>query len=63
MATINQLTRLFKAVAAADLPGAQGVANEITQNEERRGHHVPAQQLRGDAARALNRFATTHGRI
>jgi SpoVK/Ycf46/Vps4 family AAA+-type ATPase len=47
MASISQLTKLFKAVAAADLSVAQEVAVEISQAEEQHGHHTAAQVLRG----------------
>jgi SpoVK/Ycf46/Vps4 family AAA+-type ATPase len=47
MASISQLTKLFKAVAAADFSVAEEVATEISHTEEQRGHHTAAQVLRG----------------
>lgn len=47
MASLSQLTKLFKAVAAADLPVAERMAAEISQTEENRGHHTAARILRG----------------
>jgi SpoVK/Ycf46/Vps4 family AAA+-type ATPase len=47
MASISQLTKLFKAVAAADMSVAEQIATEISHGEEQRGHHTAAQVLRG----------------
>lgn len=47
MASINQLTKLFNALAAADLSMAQAIAAEVSQSEEDKGHHTAAQVLRG----------------
>jgi SpoVK/Ycf46/Vps4 family AAA+-type ATPase len=47
MASVGQLARLFKAIAAEDLVSAQEVAGEITMGEERLGHHSAAKMLRG----------------
>lgn len=47
MASVGQLARLFKAIAAEDLVSAQEVAGEIMMGEERLGHHNAAQMLRG----------------
>jgi SpoVK/Ycf46/Vps4 family AAA+-type ATPase len=47
MPTIDQLSRLFKAVSNGDLHGAEHVAIEIASNEEKKGHRTAAQLLKG----------------
>lgn len=47
MPSVDQLARLFAAVAAGDLAAAQAAAGEIAAREERAGHHTAAQRLRG----------------
>lgn len=47
MASVDQLAKLFKAIAAGDIPAAHDVASAITITEERQGHHGAAQKLRG----------------
>jgi len=47
MASVDQLARLFKAIAAGDLGAAQEAAVGIADAEERIGHHTAAQMLRG----------------
>lgn len=47
MASVDQLAKLFKAIAAGDITAAHEVASAITSAEERLGHHGAAQKLRG----------------
>jgi ATP-dependent Zn protease len=47
MSRIDQLSRLFKAVATQDFASAQELAGEIAASEERNGHHTAAQLLKG----------------
>jgi len=47
MPRIDQLSRLFKAVATQDFASAQELAAEIAATEERNGHHTAAQLLKG----------------
>jgi SpoVK/Ycf46/Vps4 family AAA+-type ATPase len=47
MPRIDQLSRLFKAVAAKDFATAQKLASEIAADEEEKGHHTAAQFLKG----------------
>jgi SpoVK/Ycf46/Vps4 family AAA+-type ATPase len=47
MSRIRHLTKLFKAIAANDLNIAEDVAAQIAADEEKKGHHVAAQTLRG----------------
>jgi SpoVK/Ycf46/Vps4 family AAA+-type ATPase len=47
MPRIDQLSRLFRAVAQHDLEQAKAIAGEIAIAEEGRGHHAAAQSLRG----------------
>lgn len=47
MASIDQLAKLFKAIAAEDMSAAHAAASAITSAEERQGHHSAAQKLRG----------------
>ena len=56
MPNINQLTKLFQAIASRDQNRAQDVANDIISGEEKKGHREAAQLLRG----ALN--PNGHGR-
>jgi hypothetical protein len=47
LADLNHLAKLFRAVAARDWNSAVAVAREVASAEERIGHHVAAQRLRG----------------
>jgi Cdc6-like AAA superfamily ATPase len=47
MASIDQLAKLFKAIAAEDMSAAHAAASAITSAKERQGHHSAAQRLRG----------------
>jgi SpoVK/Ycf46/Vps4 family AAA+-type ATPase len=47
MPTIDQLSKLFKALASKDLPTAEHVAHEIASDEEEKGHRTAAQLLKG----------------
>jgi len=47
MADLNRLVKLFQALSARDWAGAEAIARQMAQNEERIGHHVAAQRLRG----------------
>lgn len=47
MADLNNLTKLFQAIAARDWDVARTVALELTSAEERIGHHGAALRLRG----------------
>ena len=47
MASIDQLAKLFKAIAAEDMSAAHAAASAITSDKERQGHHSAAQRLRG----------------
>jgi ATP-dependent Zn protease len=58
MASVSQLSKLFKAVAAGDLQRAQNAASDISDAEERIGHHGAAQQLRGSLRPNGTRGAT-----
>jgi hypothetical protein len=47
MASVDQLARLFSAIAAEDLRAAEATATQIAETEARMGHHSAAQRLRG----------------
>lgn len=47
MPTTRELAKLFQALARADLQSAEGIAREIANAEEKKGHHSAAQMLRG----------------
>ena len=47
MPSVDQLSRLFRALASRDLQGAEEVAIQIAAHEERKGHRTAAKQLRG----------------
>lgn len=47
MASVDQLSKLFKALGTGDIASAQNVASEISDAEERIGHHGAARLLRG----------------
>ena len=47
MASVDQLAKLFKAIAAGDIATAHDVASAITTTKERQGQHGAAQKLRG----------------
>jgi SpoVK/Ycf46/Vps4 family AAA+-type ATPase len=44
---LNRLTKLFQAIAARDWKALEDVARQVAADEERIGHHVAAQRLRG----------------
>ena len=58
MPTIDQLSKLFKALASKDLPTAEHVAHEIASDEEEKGHRTAAQLLKeslvSNGARSLS---------
>jgi SpoVK/Ycf46/Vps4 family AAA+-type ATPase len=47
VADLDRLTRLFQAIAARDWKAAEDQARQVAAAEERIGHHVAAQRLRG----------------
>ena len=47
MPKINQLSRLFKALAVKDFDAAESLAVEIALDEEKKGHNTAAQLLKG----------------
>lgn len=47
MADLGKLSRLFQAVAARDWAAAEAAASDIASSEEKIGHHIAAQRLRG----------------
>ncbi len=52
MSSVDQLSRLFGRLAAGDQLGAVGVAREIAETEESRGHRSAARTLRGSLVAA-----------
>jgi SpoVK/Ycf46/Vps4 family AAA+-type ATPase len=47
MPTIDQLSRLFKALSNGDSHGAEQIAIQIASDEEKKGHRTAAQLLKG----------------
>jgi SpoVK/Ycf46/Vps4 family AAA+-type ATPase len=47
MSTVRQLAKLFQAVSGRDLQSAEQIAKQIASFEEKKGHHLAAQLLRG----------------
>jgi SpoVK/Ycf46/Vps4 family AAA+-type ATPase len=47
MPTISKLTKLFSAIAEKNPPKILAMADEVIQDEERKGHHRSAQHLKG----------------
>jgi SpoVK/Ycf46/Vps4 family AAA+-type ATPase len=47
MADLNNLTKLFQAIAERDWAAADDIARRVASGEERIGHHAAAQRLRG----------------
>ncbi len=59
MPSIENLSKLFKALASNDLRAAEQIANQIATTEERKGHRTAAQLLRGSLV--ANGASTNNG--
>jgi AAA+ superfamily predicted ATPase len=60
MPTIDQLSKLFKALASKDLPTAEQIAHEIASNEDQKGHRTAAQLLKGSLVANGTRALSAH---
>lgn len=61
MPTIDQLAKLFKALASKDLSAAARLAADIAADEERKGHGTAAQMLRGSLVPNGTRLLSDQG--
>jgi SpoVK/Ycf46/Vps4 family AAA+-type ATPase len=62
MPTIDELSKLFKALVSRDYQGAELIATRIASDEERMGHRTAAQLLRGSlVSNGTKNLSEEHG--
>jgi AAA+ superfamily predicted ATPase len=59
MASTRHLVALFRAIAAENVGGAAEIAAQICSQEEQKGHHIAARNLRGALNATKNRISDT----